>query len=71
MHQSHENDRSHFPYMAPALVAPVALAVTAPQKLVAALDSQSATLSLTALIKSALDDPGRPPQLAVADSKQE
>jgi len=34
--------------------------------LVAAIDGQSTTLVPTVLMKSALDDPGRPPQVAVA-----
>jgi hypothetical protein len=38
---------------------------------VAAMDSQSVTLPQTALMKSALDDLGRPPQVVVTDSKQE
>jgi hypothetical protein len=57
--------------MTSALTAPAATAATAPQESVAAIDSQSATLTPTALVKSALDDPGRPLQVAVADSRQE
>jgi hypothetical protein len=57
---------SHSPHMTPALAA------TAPQESVAAIDSQSATLAATALMKSALDDPGIPQQVAeVANDKQE
>jgi hypothetical protein len=66
--QSHEDDRSQSPYVTPA---PAALPAPAPQESVAAIDSQSATLAPTALMKSALDNPGRPPQAAVADNKQE
>jgi hypothetical protein len=52
--------------------APAALAATAPQELVAAIDDQSATLAAAALMKSALDDPGKTPEVAkVADNKQE
>ena len=60
--QSHEDDRSQSPYVTPA---PAALPAPAPQESVAAIDSQSATLAPT------LDDPGQPPQVAVADNKQE
>jgi len=57
---------SHSPHITPALIA------TSPQESVAAIDSQSATLAATALIKSALDDPGIPQQVAeVANDKQE
>jgi len=67
--QSHENDRPHSPHMTPALEAG---AVTAPQESVAAIDSQSATLAATKLMKSALDDPRIPQQVAeVANDKQE
>jgi hypothetical protein len=69
--QSHENDRSQSPHMTPALAAPAAPPAAAPQESVATIDSQSATLAPTALMKSALDDPRRPPQVAVADNKQE
>jgi hypothetical protein len=78
--QSHENDRSQSPHMTPAPTAPAAPAApaaptaptaTAPKESVAAIDSQAATLAPTALVKSALDEPGRPLQVAVADSKQE
>ena len=50
--QSHENDWSQSSHMIPAPAA------TAPHESVAAIDSQSATLAPTALMKSALDDPG-------------
>jgi hypothetical protein len=64
--QSHENDRSHSPYITPAPAAP------ATQESVAAIDGQSATLAAAALMKSALDGLGRTPQVAeVADNKQE
>jgi hypothetical protein len=84
--QSQENDGSHSPHMTPAptapavpavpavpaaLAAPAAPATTAPQESVAAIDGQSPTLAATALMKSALDDPGRLPEVAVADNKQE
>jgi hypothetical protein len=50
--------------------ASAASAATALQESVAAIDSQSVTLAPTVSMKSALDDPGRPPQVAVADKKQ-
>jgi hypothetical protein len=57
---------SHFPNMTPTPAA------TVPQESVAAIDSQSATLAVTVLMKSALDDPGIPQQVAeVANDKQE
>jgi hypothetical protein len=41
------------------------------QESVAAIDGQSATLAVTALMKSALDDPAMPPQMTeVANDKQ-
>jgi hypothetical protein len=76
--QSHENDGSHSPHMTPAPTAPAAPAVpaasatTAPQESVTAIDGQSTTLAATALMKSALGDPGIPQQVAeVANDKQE
>jgi hypothetical protein len=48
-----------------------ATAAIVSQESVAVIDGQSATLAPTALMTSALDDPGRPPQVAVADNKQE
>jgi hypothetical protein len=67
--QSHESDRSQSPYMTPALTA---LAAIVPQELIAAIDGQSATLAVTALMKSALSDPGIPQQIAeVTNDKQE
>ena len=79
--QSQENDRSHSPHMTPAptapavpaaSVTPAAPAATAPQESVTAIGSQSATLAATALMKSALGDPGIPQQVAeVANDKQE
>jgi hypothetical protein len=70
--QSQENDRSHSPYIIPALTAPAVPAATAPQESVTAIDSQFATLAVTALMKSTLDDPGIPQQVVeVANNKQE
>jgi hypothetical protein len=76
--QSCTNNSSQSPYMTPAhshspymISAPAALAATAPQELVAAIDSQSTALAATALVKSALSKPRRPLQVAMADSKQE
>ena len=46
-------------------------AATAAQELPTTLDSQSGILTATSLMKSTLDDPERPPQVAVADDKQE
>jgi hypothetical protein len=55
--------------MTPTLAAPAAIAL---QESIAAIDGQSATLAATALMKSALDDPGIPRQVAeVANDKQE
>jgi len=70
---SDENDKSQSPQLPPAPAAPAAPApaATAPQEPVAAMNSQSVTLPQTALMKSALDDLGRPPQVVVTDSKQE
>jgi hypothetical protein len=49
-----------------------ATAAMVSQEPVAAIDSRSATLAATALMKSALDDPAIPPQVAeVANDKQE
>jgi hypothetical protein len=53
--QSHENDRSHSPYITPTPAAP------APQELVVAINGKSATLAAAALMKSALDGLGRTP----------
>jgi hypothetical protein len=48
------------------------IAAMVSQESVAAIDGQSATLAATALMKSALDDPAIPPQMAeVANDKQE
>jgi hypothetical protein len=58
---SHENDRSQS-QLSPAPV---------PQESVAAIDSQFVTLTPTTLMKSALDDPRRPAQVVVTDSRQE
>ena len=69
--QSHGNDRSQSPYIIPAPAALATPAATAPQESAPAIDSLSATLALTTLMKSALDDPGRPPQVAMADNEQE
>jgi hypothetical protein len=70
--QSQENDRSHSPHMTPAPTAPAVPAATAPQESVAAINSQSATLAATALMKSALEDPGILRQVVeVANDKQE
>jgi hypothetical protein len=67
--QSHEDDRCHSPYMT---TAPTVQAATAPKESVTAINGQSATLSATALMKSALDDPGIPQQVVeVANDKQE
>jgi hypothetical protein len=57
--------------MTPAPAAPAVPAATAPRELVAAMDGQSATLAATALMKSALGDPGIPQQVEVANDKQE
>jgi len=65
--QSHEN-RSQSLRMTPTPAAP---AGTAAQELLAALDGQSSILAATSLMKSTLDDPERPPQVAVANDKQE
>ena len=46
-------------------------AAPAPQELVAAMDGQFTTLAATALMKYALDDPGIPQQVEVANDKQE
>jgi hypothetical protein len=48
-----------------------ATAAMVSQESVAAIDGQSATLAPAALMKSALDDPAIPPQVAAADTKQE
>ena len=48
-----------------------ALAATAAQELLAALDSQPDILVVTSLMESTLDDPEQPLQVAVADNKQE
>jgi hypothetical protein len=65
--QNHEN-RSQSLHMTPT---PAALAAAAAEELLAALDGQSDILAATSLMKSTLDDPERPPQVAVADNKQE
>ena len=54
--------------MTPTLAAPAA---TTAQELLAALDSQSGVLASTSLMKSTLNDPEQPLQVAVADNKQE
>jgi hypothetical protein len=78
--QSQGNDGSHSPHMTPAptaLAVPAALAAPVPaaiasQESVAAINSQSATLAVTALMKSTLDDPGIPQQVVeVANDEQE
>jgi hypothetical protein len=64
--QGYRNDRSHSPYIIPALLA------TAPQESVAVTGSQSAALSTNALMISELNDPRMPQQMAeVTDGKQE
>jgi hypothetical protein len=65
--QSYKN-RSQSCYIIPTPAAPAATAV---QELLAAFDSQSGILPGTLLIKSILDDPEQPLQVAVADNKQE
>ncbi len=60
--KSHENDWSQSSFMTPATAAP------APKESIAAIDSQSVALAATAMMKSALDDLGRPPQMAIADN---
>jgi hypothetical protein len=65
--QNHEN-RSQSLHMTPTLAAPAA---TAAQELLAALDGQPDIPAATSLMESTLDDPERPPQVAVADDKQE
>jgi hypothetical protein len=65
--QSHEN-RSRSLHMTSTSAAPTA---TAAQELPTTLDSQSGILAATSLMKSTLDDPEQPLQVAVADNKQE
>ena len=64
--QSYKN-RSQSLYITPTIAAPA----TTVQELIAALDSQSGILAPTLLIKSILDNPEQPLQVAVADNKQE
>ena len=69
--QSHEN-RPQSLYMTPTPAALAALADTATQELLVAMDSQSTIPTATAFMKFALDDPEMPLQVAeVADNKQE
>ena len=64
--QSREDKRSHSPHMVPA---PPAMA---PQKLITAIDGQSATLPRSASMIPELNDPGMPQPVAeVTDGKQE
>jgi hypothetical protein len=65
--QSYKN-RFQSLYIIPTPAAPAA---TTAQELIAALDSQSGILAPTSLMKSTLDNPEQPLQVAVADNKQE
>ncbi len=58
--QSQENNRSHSSHIILTLTAPVVLVAIVLQELVTAIDSQSATLTVTALIKSTLNNPKIP-----------
>jgi hypothetical protein len=65
--QSYEN-RSRSLYIISTSAAPAA---TAAQELPTTLDSQSGILAATLLMKSTLNNPEQPLQVAVADNKQE